>query len=459
MKLHGGAAAVEHGAAQVVVDEGAGDAAQGVEGLDVPAEEALKGLVEGEERGEGARVAEDHDEAGDGAGAASDADLAEGAPVDLCLLGDQRDDAAVGSATGLGPQAAHEAADLDHGAGVAALAHHLVDAGGAQAGVGSQGVADERQVRVEGAGAAHAATDASRLVLDGGADGLTVEAELDRDGPHLPVLAVVQAPDLGALRGRDHRPSFSGRRGAPAAPSATGSTGRRPCTAWARGPAPGRRQGRRVCPTGGVRGKSDPSRGVAGRGRRAAGRGGRGVLRACADAEPAPPAPSGDDRAPDTAPSSRRAPGRRQRRWRRGGRTGGRCAGGAGRPRRRSAQGGLRLDSAPNPWHNSRDWLGLSELETVTRVPDGTPGPHPTPESAAYATRTPPPAASAAAVDAAAPVDAKNAPTRACKTAQTRFCTSAHSLNCCCWYSQPEEPNDGPERPTGVEIRSVLRDR
>ena len=83
VKLHGGAAAVEHGAAQVVVDEGAGDAAQGVEGLDVPAEEALEGLVEGEERGEGARVAEDHDEAGDGAGAASDADLAEG-PQSTC---------------------------------------------------------------------------------------------------------------------------------------------------------------------------------------------------------------------------------------------------------------------------------------------------------------------------------------------------------------------------------------
>ena len=261
MKLHGGAAAVEHGAAQVVVDEGAGNAAEGVEGLDVPAEEALEGLVEREERGEGARVAEDHDEAGDGAGAASDADLAEGAPVDLCLLSDQRDDAAVGGAAGLGSQAAHEAADLDDRTGVTALAHHLVDAGGAQAGVGGQGVADERQKRVEGAGAAHAATDASRLVLDRGPDGLTVEAELDRDGPHLPVLAVVQAPDLGALRGRDHRPSFSsGRRGAPAGPAATGSTGRRPRTAWARGPAPGRRQGRRVCPTGGVRGKSDPLR-------------------------------------------------------------------------------------------------------------------------------------------------------------------------------------------------------
>ena len=69
--------------------------------------------------------------------------------------------------------------------------------------------------------------------------------------------------------------------------------------------------------------------------------------------------------------------GRSPGRSRRADRIGDRCAGGAARPRRRSAQGGLRLDSAPNPWHNSRDWLGLSELETVTRAPDGTSGPSP----------------------------------------------------------------------------------
>ena len=85
---------------------------------------------------------------------------------------------------------------------------------------------------------------------------------------------------------------------------------------------------------------------------------------------------------------SRRGRGRRPRRSRRDGRNGDRCAGGAGRPRRRSAQGGPRLDSAPHPWHNGRDWLGLSELEAVTRVPEATPSPHPASESAPYATRT-----------------------------------------------------------------------
>ena len=67
-----------------------------------------------------------------------------------------------------------------------------------------------------------------------------MEAKLSRDGAELPVLAVVEAPDLGALRGRDHRPSSCERRWAPASGPATGSAGRRPRTAWAQPPGPAR---------------------------------------------------------------------------------------------------------------------------------------------------------------------------------------------------------------------------
>ena len=72
VELDGGASSVEDGAAEVVVDEGSGGAAEGVEGDDVSSEEPLEGLVEGEEGGEGAGVAEDHDEAGDDASAVGD---------------------------------------------------------------------------------------------------------------------------------------------------------------------------------------------------------------------------------------------------------------------------------------------------------------------------------------------------------------------------------------------------
>ena len=374
MELDGGAAAVEDGASEVVVHEGAGDAAQGVEGFDVPAEEALEGLVEGEEGGDGAGVAEDHDESGDGAGAVSDADLAEGAPVDLGGLAGQRDDPAVDGPAGLGPQALDDASELVDGPGIAAQADHLVDAGGAEAGVLGEGVADERQVGVEGAGSIQAGAAGSRLALDGGADRLTVEAEFGRDGPELPVLAVVQAPDLGALRGRDHRLSFPARREAPASESATGSTGRRPRTARVR--EPGRRQGRGVWPMAGGRGKCDPSRGGE-RGRRVDGRDGRDALRDCVDGGPWRLEPTGDDRPSGTTACNRRGRGHTPRRRRRDGCSDDRLSVGGAGPRRRSARGGLRLDNEREPWHNSSDRLGLSELEAVTRVPVGSTGPSP----------------------------------------------------------------------------------
>ena len=381
MKLHGGAAAVEHGAAQVVVHEVAGGASQRLEGVDVPPQEALQRLVEGEQRGQRARVAEDHDESGDRACALSDVDLAERAPVDLCLLPDQSHDPAVDGAAGLGPQAPHEAADREDRAGIAALADHLVDPRGAQPRVLRQGVADERQIRVEDAGPTQAGTDPCRLALHRGADRLTVEAELGRDGPDLPVLAVEQAPDLGALRGCDHPSSLSLRCGARASEPATDSTARRPRIGWERAAEPGRRQGRGVWSIAAVRWKTDPSRGGGGRGKRVAGRDGRDGPRDSADGGPWQPAATGDDRPPGSAACSRHGRDHTPRRWRTGGCSVGRSSGVAAGPRRRSARGKLRLDSERQPWHNSSDRLGLSELGAVTRVRFSTPGPHPTSES------------------------------------------------------------------------------
>ncbi len=108
--------------------------------------------------------------------------------------------------------------------------------------------------------------------------------------------------------------------------------------------------------------------GGGGRGRRAGGRGGRGDLPGSADAEPGRPAPSGAGRAPGTAACSKHGRDHTPRRWQTGDCNVGRSSGGAGRPRRRSARGDLRLDNAFEPWHNSTDRLALSELGAVTRV-------------------------------------------------------------------------------------------
>ena len=346
MKLDGGPAAVEHGAAQIVVHQVAGGASQRVEGGDVTPQEALQRLVEGEQRGQRPRVAEDHDESRDGACALPDADLAERAPVDLCGFAWQSDDPAVDGAAGLGPQAPHEFAYGEDRTGIATLAHHLVDPRRAQIRVLRQGVADERQVRVDDAGPPHAGRDVWRLALDRGADRLTVEAELGRDGPDLPVLGVVQAPDLGALRRPDHPSSLSPRCAARASEPATGSSARRPRNAWQRGAEPGRRQGRGVWSIAALQGKTDPSRGGGGRGRRAAGRDGRDGPRDSADVAPWQPARTGDGRPPGSAACSTHGRDHTLRRWRTAGYSIGRSSGVTAGSRRRSARAKLRLDSA-----------------------------------------------------------------------------------------------------------------
>ena len=80
-------------------------------------------------------------------------------------------------------------------------------------GILREGVADERQKRVEGTRPAHAAAEAARLMLEGSAHRLMVDAEGHGDGPDLPMLAEIEAPNLGALCGRDPSPLLWSTRG------------------------------------------------------------------------------------------------------------------------------------------------------------------------------------------------------------------------------------------------------
>ena len=196
MKLNRRAPPIKHSAAEIVVDQGPGTPAQRLEGGDVSAEEALERLVQREEREEGARVAEDHHEAGDRAHAVADADRAKRTPVDLCVLAHQGDHAAIDVRGRLGPQAPHQSADLYGRPGVAPEAEHLVEPRGAQAGILREGVADERQKRVEGTRPTRPPAEAARLVLQRRAHRRMVDPEGGGDGPDLPVFAEIEAPDL-----------------------------------------------------------------------------------------------------------------------------------------------------------------------------------------------------------------------------------------------------------------------
>jgi len=131
------------------VQKDAGHASEGGEGVDVAAQEALDGLVEGEAGEDCAGEGEHQHEAGQGAPRMPDGDLAEAAPVDLALLASQRAAAQVslcvrGRAHGL-----HIAADLHLRARVAAVMDHLVEAAGTQPRVVLERLADEEFIGVE----------------------------------------------------------------------------------------------------------------------------------------------------------------------------------------------------------------------------------------------------------------------------------------------------------------------
>ena len=122
----------------------------------------------------------------------------------------------------------------------------------------------------------------------------------------------------------------------------------------------------------------------------------------------------------DRPTSNTRGPDHRTRRSRRGGCSGGRFSGEAACPRRRSGAA-FRLDTRVKPWHKRDDRLGSRRsIEAVTRGsggPSSRPSPQP-PRPSAYASLLR--SLNEEAVDAAAAMDAENAPTAAWKSRTER---------------------------------------
>ncbi len=201
------------------------------------------------------------------------------------------------------------------------------------------------------------------------------------DGADLPVLAEVEAANLGVLFGRDHAVAPLGTRDGPATAvaGATRSRGCRPHSAarpagarWARNPSTCQPGVCRRAPGGGT---CDPSRA---RDTRADDRDDRGDLLDSGGGADGRPRSIVGGRRRDTRASSTRGPDRRRHRSQRRDDSHGTSSGGAVCPRCRSS-GPLRLDVQPKPWHNRQDGLGASEPEAVTRVRRFSPDPHPQP--------------------------------------------------------------------------------
>ncbi len=216
------------------------------------AQETLERLVEREEGKERTRVREHHHEAGQRTDAAPDPDRAKRAPVHLRLFGRQgREPAIHRDRRGRTDQPDH-APELHHRARVAPRLHHLEEPRGTQSRILREGVADDGQVRIQLRRAARAPAHALRVVRDRRADGVMVDAEGGGDGADLPMLAVIEATDLGVLLGRDHGESPGTRDGsARAVEGARRFPGRRPCSAT-RPPGARSAPDPSSCPTGSV---------------------------------------------------------------------------------------------------------------------------------------------------------------------------------------------------------------
>jgi hypothetical protein len=256
-----------------------------------------------------------------------------------------------------------------------------VQPGRPQAWILRERVAEERQVRIERGRAAAAAARQDAGPIDGRGHGFMMDAEVRGDGADLPVLGVVEAPDLGALCGGDHTvPQWTRDGSASAVEGATCSRGHRPYSAP---PPPGGRSAPSACPRTVWRGacgpgKSDPSRA---RGTRADDRDDRAALPGWPGGGAAPPARSPAVTPPDSRRNNMPGRDRRRGRGRTGGCSGGRLSGEAQCPRRRS-RGALRLDTTVKPWDNREDRLGPSEHRGGHRGPGGISS-RPSPQSTA----------------------------------------------------------------------------
>ena len=199
------AAALQHGALQVVVEHDPGAAAEGGEGLGVAADEGCAVGVEEEAQEDAARVAQHHDEGHQGAAGAADLQMAEVGPVDLRLLAGQRAQAQVGLGGRARAHVGHEVAQVRGAADVAALGQHAQQPRRGQRGEPSERLQDERPVRVDAARAQWPRVSRGAVAGDDAPHDIAVDMQLARDRAHAPLLDRMQAQDLrNQVRGCGH---------------------------------------------------------------------------------------------------------------------------------------------------------------------------------------------------------------------------------------------------------------
>lgn len=203
MKAHLIFVAGQNHTAHVVVEDDAGTTLKLGKGLNVSMQQAFQSLIKEEVQGQGARVGKRDDKAGKPAAGLPDAHWAEVRPIGLCLLtgkGSQLPERLLHHGTETG----HQTAQLRGSACIAAGADHLEDAGGTQARIPSQGLANEIDIGISLAAGAILFGAIETICFQGRTHGITMQVQLCGDGSDLPVFGKKQKADFCYQLGIDH---------------------------------------------------------------------------------------------------------------------------------------------------------------------------------------------------------------------------------------------------------------
>ena len=204
VEVNGIAAAFQDHAAEIVGQNGSRRPTPIGEGMDVAEEKILQALVEKEFQPQGAAVGKSQDEGRQTPTGAADSNFTEVCPIGLRLLAGEGAQTQKSLALGRA-QFGHDAAELVDAAGVAAQADHLEEAGGAQAGILLQGLAQEVEVRI-GETVAQPGMAAEALGVERGAHSIGVQMQFRRNRADFPVLGVKQVTNVSDLFSRNHAP-------------------------------------------------------------------------------------------------------------------------------------------------------------------------------------------------------------------------------------------------------------
>ena len=197
--------ALEHCGLEVIVEDDPRHRSECVEGLDMTAQEVVHRRAEIEAQEDLPRVGQHHDERHQWAHRAADGDGAEMSPVGLRLLTWQGAQTQVRFARSPRPHLRHDGAEMIGGTGIAALFHHLVQPARAQRRIFGQRLDHERDIRRGDRGPYRRLRHRHPGLGEHPPHGAVMHAQLGGDGADQPVLAVMQAQDLGFERAADHR--------------------------------------------------------------------------------------------------------------------------------------------------------------------------------------------------------------------------------------------------------------